>query len=378
MGINNLGQYAFATNTDGPSDFDEYIVLWDGTDFLAAAQEGDAVPGFPNDFYGFSLDSALITLDGDAGFRAPSTSGDLPSDQDDFVIVGDTIVAQTGVSIPGNQAGGATESWDTFDSNDFYASGTGGSTLILGDLTGDTGGDDVVVVDGDVVLQEGSVIDGSGFVSPVGAFVEALMMSNGDWFARGDNADDQDWVVYNGGVVAASGEPIVPGSDELFSDAVFSATFFTMFSNNNGDYIVAGTTDAADPDFDAVLVLNGTEVVARQGDPVAFPSNGGQQAFIDIFNNDDGFLTDDMMLYFTATLRDADGTQIGQAFLRKDLSGGDCPADFDGDGDVDVDDLLTLLANWGDAEPEGGDVDGDGDVDVDDLLALLSDWGACP
>jgi hypothetical protein len=52
----------------------------------------------------------------------------------------------------------------------------------------------------------------------------------------------------------------------------------------------------------------------------------------------------------------------------------DCPADFDGDGDVDTADLLFLLGAWGTPD---GDVDGDGDTDTADLLALLADWGPC-
>ena len=53
----------------------------------------------------------------------------------------------------------------------------------------------------------------------------------------------------------------------------------------------------------------------------------------------------------------------------------DCPADFDGDGDVDTADLLHLLGAWGTPD---GDVDGDGDTDTADLLALLGAWGECP
>jgi hypothetical protein len=53
----------------------------------------------------------------------------------------------------------------------------------------------------------------------------------------------------------------------------------------------------------------------------------------------------------------------------------DCPADFDGDGDVDTADLLFLLGAWGTGD---GDVDGDGDTDTADLLALLGAWGECP
>jgi hypothetical protein len=52
-----------------------------------------------------------------------------------------------------------------------------------------------------------------------------------------------------------------------------------------------------------------------------------------------------------------------------------CPADFDGDGDVDTADLLFLLGCWG---SDCGDVDGDGDTDTNDLLALLAAWGECP
>jgi hypothetical protein len=53
----------------------------------------------------------------------------------------------------------------------------------------------------------------------------------------------------------------------------------------------------------------------------------------------------------------------------------ECPADFDGDGNVDTADLLHLLGAWGTPD---GDVDGDGDTDTADLLALLGAWGDCP
>ncbi|MHC5023465.1 MAG: DUF7453 family protein [Planctomycetota bacterium] len=56
-----------------------------------------------------------------------------------------------------------------------------------------------------------------------------------------------------------------------------------------------------------------------------------------------------------------------------------CPADDcgDGNGSVDIVDLLALLAAWGDA---GGacDIVPDGSVDIQDLLALLAAWGPCP
>ncbi len=52
--------------------------------------------------------------------------------------------------------------------------------------------------------------------------------------------------------------------------------------------------------------------------------------------------------------------------------------DIDGDGSVNVPDLLALLAAWG-TDPGGPpDFDGDGTVAVPDLLALLAAWGQCP
>ena len=53
-----------------------------------------------------------------------------------------------------------------------------------------------------------------------------------------------------------------------------------------------------------------------------------------------------------------------------------CSSDVTGDGQVDVNDLLQLLAAWGTTDPQA-DVNGDGIVDADDLLAILADWGAC-
>lgn len=52
--------------------------------------------------------------------------------------------------------------------------------------------------------------------------------------------------------------------------------------------------------------------------------------------------------------------------------------DLNGDGQVDLGDLSTLLSNFGatDSTPADGDIDADGDVDLDDLSALLSTFGS--
>ena len=58
------------------------------------------------------------------------------------------------------------------------------------------------------------------------------------------------------------------------------------------------------------------------------------------------------------------------------LCGSPCPGDIDGNGAVDVNDLLTVISQWGGA---GGsaDIDGSGVVDVGDLLLVIGAWGDC-
>ncbi|MDP7574030.1 MAG: GC-type dockerin domain-anchored protein, partial [Phycisphaerales bacterium] len=54
-----------------------------------------------------------------------------------------------------------------------------------------------------------------------------------------------------------------------------------------------------------------------------------------------------------------------------------CPADMNGDGVVDVIEVLLLLDAWGQCEDCAADINGDGIVDTDDLLSVLAAWGAC-
>ena len=55
---------------------------------------------------------------------------------------------------------------------------------------------------------------------------------------------------------------------------------------------------------------------------------------------------------------------------------GGCPEDTNGDGNVDVDDLVAVILAWGTAD-RCADVNGDGFVNVDDLVALILAWGPC-
>jgi len=112
--------------------------------------------------------------------------------------------------------------------------------------------------------------------------------------------------------------------------------------------VLVGTTDNADPAADNIVVLNGTTVVMREGDPVDLDGNGvfDDDAFIGrgvntnpAFNPNTWYLTDDLVLYGIVMLRNAAGEDLTtvpafgtpQAFVRISLGGpAPCYANCDG------------------------------------------------
>ena len=53
-----------------------------------------------------------------------------------------------------------------------------------------------------------------------------------------------------------------------------------------------------------------------------------------------------------------------------------CPPDINGNGTVDVNDILVIVAQWGTSGPQA-DVNQDGIVDITDLLITLDEFGSC-
>ena len=310
--INNSGQYAIAANTTNSSPVDEQIVWWDGSIFKIAAQGGDAVPGIAGEAYGTSLNSPSITNDARIGFRAGATVGSLPTTEDDFAILDGAVQAQVGVTVPG----GAATPLLGIDSNQYFVSGDGNTQLIEGTL-GSTS-TDVVLVNNNVELLEGA--DAPGFsADPISIVGETVMGANGNWFARGSNTSGDDWIVNNGALIAKTGDAVPGGlAGEVYDDTPFSSNFFVMAGNSVGDFVIGATTSNADTEANAVIVVNNSFVLMREGDPVDLDGNGldDDGVFLSVFNNEDSFLTDDGWYYFTADLVDAGGSALGQAFMR--------------------------------------------------------------
>jgi hypothetical protein len=55
-----------------------------------------------------------------------------------------------------------------------------------------------------------------------------------------------------------------------------------------------------------------------------------------------------------------------------------CPGDTDGNGAVDIDDIVNVVLDFGtDGSGNGGDVDGSGVVDIDDVVLVVLSFGTC-
>lgn len=195
------------------------------------------------------------------------------------------------------------------------------------------------------------------------------------------------WVTGQGSVGGGLGENDVDGGSTTLMSPPLDASgladprisYWRWYSNNAGAAPGADIFVVDVSNNDGATWTN-VEVVGPGGDG----TSGGW--ILHEFNVADLIVpTSQMRLRFTASDLDA-GSIIEAAIddlrVRELVCGGTCAGDLNGDGQVALDDLATLLANFGAASgaaPEDGDLDGDGDVDLADLATLLSVFGTpCP
>jgi hypothetical protein len=296
---------------------------------------------------------------------------------------GNTAFRQSGVSLIGGEV------WDSFDLSDAGGTPDGLHWFAEGDTENpNTAVDDILAVDDVVVLREGSPVAGAG--SPIYADIfQTQMAENGTWISRGDDPTDADWAVLNGNLIARTGDSITTGAGEHWGDI-----FLSIACNRHGDWVIVGNTDSGNLATDTVLVLNGTHVLAREGDPVDLNGNGAfdDDAFIGRGNNTlsafapfDVHVSDGRVVYAIVQLRDEAGNDLNSnpvfgtpdAFVRIRF----CPGDLNRDLAVDLADLALILGNFGACEGGPGytggyDTDGSGCIDLADLAQILATFGS--
>jgi hypothetical protein len=283
--------------------------------------------------------------------------------------------------------------WNAIDT-DFHTTPSGQHWYLHGRVTSSTG-PLVFVTDGRVRLKSTEPIGASG-ITPT-SFLQVVMTGTGDWYVRGAYSGGQ-YIAKNGVVIAHTGDPVTPGSADTWG-----ATFSAVAANDLGDYVLLGPTSAAAETSD-VAVLNGTQVVLREGDPVDVDGNGqfddaawigrGNTA-LSAFAANNWALGNNRVLYGVAMLRDgaAGGNDINttvtpafgvpDAFVRVAL-GAPCYANCDGSTAapvLNVQDFSCFLTRYasGDAYANCDGSTATPVLNVQDFSCFLTKYaGGCP
>lgn len=339
--VNDNGQFAYANDTSAATSSDETVIVYDGISHNVVSRQGAPIPVIGG-VYGTTSDSPAIDGKGRAAFRTASIPSPVPTAENSALLAdnGQRLLAQKGVTVPSGQAGGATEAWESFDADTLFIDCLGVDWLVRGDLTGATSGDDILAVNGQVVLQQGQGVTGLTGTLPepstTAGVIWAEMNGNGDWFARGTMSDTtQDFVIRGHGtsysLLAKLGDPIYTGATEHWSDVDgYSPTFFGVAINTQGDYVIAGRTDNTATNKNAAVVFNGTTELFRENDPVDLDLNGqfDDNAFVSNFDvniSDWMVLTDAGEFYCVANLRDSAEAFIGKALLKFNVAASPIP-----------------------------------------------------
>jgi len=374
--VNSVGQWAIvcgATNS-------QRVVRWNGVAFDVLARSGEAPAGAPYDasiqFWGSELRDAHISSTGNVGFV---TTNALPVSPGGNELIMSSATQAPVVhifsTVPTGQAGGATDFIADVDAGTF--SEAGANWLFVGELdTVLTTQDKIMVRNGQVMLQEGSIIPGSNFTSPVSTISSAFHEPDGTWLARGANADGQTWVLMNGTVIARSGTPIFPGSSENWT------SFIDMKADVHGNYVVVGNGNNPDPLINQVAVINNSRVLVRESEGVDFTGDSVPDFFLGTFRDRCTFATDGYF-YFAFSLKTS-ATAIGNtpsnrtSLMRVRVATGCDSIDFNADGlfpdDNDLIDFLNVLAGGPCSnDPNCNDIDfnNDGLFPYDNYLVVF-------
>ncbi len=397
VAINNSGQWVALANLVGSTSDDELVFggsVGGSGQYIVYAREGrETGDGTPGQTYAVSSYAPNISTDGTVSFGFTLAGFPSGSDLHYYTNNGDTLVVNEAGPGPQGQAGGDDAPWDNgFSSNSFQVTGNQQHWLIRGKLdNGTTNTDDVLVVNNQVVVQEGSGLDGAG---PVGFITgdQNMLTENGDWFLRGRLADGSGFAARSGQILAKDSDPIqgLPGEhwDGSLWTSSSATTFFVAVGNNNGDYVLGGYTDHVDPDLAGVWIYNG-EPFMRLGDQVDIDADGqldDAYIYVSSFTSASpkalgGFLTDDGWFYFTADLENAAEEDLGEAFLRIRVAG-DCPFDLDDNGAIGPGDVGVVKNSFGcdinQPTCAALDFDNNGAVGPGDVGAVKNEFGPCP
>jgi len=225
-------------------------------------------------------------------------------------------------------------------------------------------------------VYDGYLSDGTTFVYSFDLKVE--ITGEDAWIIAGGTSVGEPWVTVDGGNLYQSpvndSNPPNPAFFDLEPDSRYTSFYTTHLGWPNTEDVGTGPSFAFGP-ADTCNSLTADWFLSPDGND--YPGRFTIGRFTVVPHTPQTWVTVGVQVRSLETtvpiLFSTSGFVTGPAH---------CPGDLDGDGDVDLLDLATLLANYGapsGAFYEDGDLDFDCDVDLDDLAQLLPVYGtSCP
>jgi hypothetical protein len=389
FGVNDSGDVAFSVALGGTAPFatNEIALRWNraSNSFTTIAREGSPIPGIPGEFYGGIHDSVTLLNDGRASLRDGSTSGALPSSQDEFYfLVGPTLtdnvsaLVQSDTFAPTNQAGGTTTTID--DVFEGFTNADGTSYIAEIGLFPPASGTRALVVDGAVVLQTLNPIPGvTGLPTNVGEFE---MFPGGDWAVHGFTDIGTSFLLVNGTIRLLEGDTF-PQADagetvrsivdvDINANGDIAASLITTLGGSVAyrELVLVLPADGSDP---VAPYIRGSFNTVTLGTRLDLDGDGlGEDAYFFSFFEDSLAIDNDGNVYVacralnSADQTEADALVIVDAFQPQPCS----PADITNDGTVDSGDLAAFITAFL-ANDLSVDFTNDGTVDSGDLALFI-------
>jgi len=146
---------------------------------------------------------------------------------------------------------------------------------------------------------------------------------------------------------------------DIYQTVVVGADIFESVGSVTLNYPFSNWSDEINPSSDAFLAFDGNEGnagIRKEG------THGGAAIFL--------------AFPIEAMPTDSQDILLNEVVSWLGIDDIPCPADCDGDGFVDVLDLLAVIEGWGTST--GCDINNDGVIDIMDLLSVVASWGAFP
>jgi len=387
--VNDLGWWAYAgVDSSGP-----FIARVQDGSASVVARSGAPCPAYAGDvFYGALLTAPCMSDDGSVTFGATLVGPGVSPGTAQALLQHDgfSVLVRTGLDIPFGQRDAS--GFETFylvrslDLESFTAgpSASGARYVVGGELDAPAMVDRVLIREHPfggpaIAVQESRPIAGIGPVAAAGEPIVSAALTPGGLCAIVRTGGEGWLAIRENAVIAALGEPVTSGMER------WAGTLLGVSANQAGDYVVVGETDQTNLLRNSAAVLNGSLILAREGDPIDLDGNG-------LF--DDGTYLAEFIAHrcivaadrFIAAVRlrsEAAATgcsgddDAGYALLEAafEPSTGFCAADFNSDGGIDGGDVEAFFLAWEAAEALS-DVNQDGGIDGADVEAFFVLWEA--